>query len=153
MNALRRDYRPRGFTLIELLVVIAIIAIMAAALMPAISSSLDRSRVTECRSNLTHLGLALRMYYTDYGAYPGELGALTRTGLVSDDALLRCTKTGAYYFYSPPPPRASLEDTLAACVDPATPPGRRPHAYRNSLLILRKSGRIAEMGEVPPAAP
>lgn len=136
----------RGFTLIELLVVISIIAILSAALMPAVSSSLDRARVTECRSNLTQLALALRMYYNDYGAYPRELSALTAVGLVSDDTLLRCPKTGATYYYLPPPPRAPLDSALAACVDPRTPPGQRPHGYRESLLVLQKSGRLVEVG-------
>jgi prepilin-type N-terminal cleavage/methylation domain-containing protein len=135
---------PRGFTLIELLVVIAIIAIMSAALLPALSSSLDRARVTECRSNLTHLALALRMYYTDHGAYPPALEALTQAGLVSDDTLLRCTRTGAYYFYAPPSPGASLDSLLAACTDPSTPLGQRPHDFRQSYLKLEKSGKIAE---------
>jgi type II secretion system protein G len=137
---------PRGFTLIELLVVIAIIAILSAALLPAISSSLDRARVTECRSNLTHVALALRMYYTDHGAYPRTLDALALTGLVTDDTLLRCTRTGAYYYYVPPPPGAPLDSTLAACTDPTTPAGQRPHDFRQSLLVLEKSGKIVEKG-------
>ncbi|HEY3397627.1 MAG TPA: prepilin-type N-terminal cleavage/methylation domain-containing protein [Armatimonadota bacterium] len=136
----------RGFTLIELLVVIAIIAILSAALMPALSSSLDRARVTECRSNLTHLAMALRMYYGDNAAYPATVEALGAAGLVSDDALLRCPRTGEYYYYVPPPPGAPLDSTLAACADPATPPGQRPHGFRQSLLVLEKSGKIGERG-------
>ncbi len=135
-----------GFTLIELLVVIAIIAIMAATLMPAISSSLDRSRVTECRSHLTHMAIALRMYYNDQGAYPPTLSALLETGFITDDSLLCCTKTGAEYYYRPPTPKDSVETTVAACVDPAIPQGRRPHSFRNSLLVLQKGGKIVEVG-------
>ena len=84
-----------GFTLIELLVVIAIIAILSAALMPAISSSLDGSRVTQCRSNLTHVAIALRMYYNDQGDYPPSLSALLDAGFITDDSLLRCTSHSA----------------------------------------------------------
>ncbi len=135
-----------GFTLIELLVVIAIIAIMAATLMPAISSSLDRSRVTECRSHLTHLAIALRMYYNDQGAYPPTLSALLETGFITDDSLLRCTKTGAEYYYRPPSTKDSVATTVAACVDPATAQGQRPHSFRNSLLVLQKGGKIVEVG-------
>ena len=141
-----RMTNKRGFTLIELLVVIAIIAIMAATLMPAISSSLDRSRVTECRSHLTHLAIALRMYYNDQGGYPPTLSALLQTGFITDDSLMRCTKTGAEYYYHSPTTDDLVEASVAACVDPATPEGQRPHSFRNSLLTLQKGGKIVEVG-------
>lgn len=141
-----RRNNNRGFTLIELLVVIAIIAIMAAALMPAISSSLDRARVTECRSNLTHLAIALRMYYNDQGGYPPTLAALFEGGFITDDSLLCCTKTGAEYYYDPPTRKDPVDAAVAACVNPTIPEGQRPHSFRNSLLILQKGGKIVEVG-------
>jgi len=42
--------KVRGFTLVELLVVIAIIAILAAALFPAISSAIDAARATAVKN-------------------------------------------------------------------------------------------------------
>ena len=135
-----------GFTLIELLVVIAIIAILSAAILPAIPAALDRSRVNTCRSNLTHIGIALRMYYNDQGGYPLELAALHQTGFITDDTLLLCTKTGASYYYEVPNPGEPVDTTVAACVDPKTPSGQRPHSFRNSLLILQRGGKILEAG-------
>lgn len=56
-----------AFTLVELLVVVAIIGILAALMLPALSKSSERARVTVCRSNLSQLGVALRMYLDEHG--------------------------------------------------------------------------------------
>lgn len=55
-----------GFTLIELLVVIAIIAILAAILVPAVSSALDRARSISCVSNERQIGTSFLMYANDH---------------------------------------------------------------------------------------
>ena len=133
----------RGFTLIELLVVIAIIAILSASLMPALSSATDRSRVVECRAHLAQVAMALRMYYDDYGRYPDALPRLA-PGYIGDDTVLRCTKTGSWYYYASPSVRTPAEATVAACCDPATPPGKRPHHYREGFVALQKSGQLTE---------
>jgi prepilin-type N-terminal cleavage/methylation domain-containing protein len=58
--------RRSGFTLIELLVVIAIIAILAAILFPVFARAREKARQTSCLSNTKQIGLAAKVYETDY---------------------------------------------------------------------------------------
>lgn len=62
---LNSDPLHRGFTLVELLVVIAIIAILAALLLPMLSSAKARAKGTQCMNNNRQLMLAWRMYVDD----------------------------------------------------------------------------------------
>lgn len=64
---MRRTFPPstdrrRGFTLVELLVVMAIIALLVALLLPAIQSTRESARRTECLNNLHNLEIALHDY-------------------------------------------------------------------------------------------
>lgn len=76
--------RSTGFTLIELLVVIAIIAILIALLLPAVQQAREAARRTQCKNNLSQLGIALHNYEMSYEMLPP--GSVNPTGPIVNTA-------------------------------------------------------------------
>ena len=98
----------RAFTLIELLVMIAIIAILAALLLPALSSAKEKGRLAACVNNLHQINAGVRMYADDandftppvlpkttpavWGAYIAQMKSYVglRGASSAQDALFAC---------------------------------------------------------------
>lgn len=87
------EKRSCAFTYIELCVSVGIIAILAAILFPVFARAREKARQTMCVSNLSQIGLALRMYAEDnYGHFPpgdNDLAALAPRYL-PDRNVFRC---------------------------------------------------------------
>ncbi|MDG2383928.1 MAG: DUF1559 domain-containing protein [Pirellulaceae bacterium] len=62
--------RKSAFTLIELLVVIAVIAILLILALPAIQSTRESARQTQCKNNLRQIGIALQIFHGIRGHLP-----------------------------------------------------------------------------------
>ena len=68
--------RILGFTLIELLVVMTIIALLLTLAVPRYFHSVEKSKETVLRDNLSIVRESLDKYYADLGKYPDTLDDL-----------------------------------------------------------------------------
>lgn len=73
--------KKKPFTLIELLVVIAIIAILAAILMPALSSARERARMASCANNIKNIAFAMLRYADDNNGRAKACGSSDRDAI------------------------------------------------------------------------
>lgn len=87
--------RGMAFTLIDLLVVMAIIAILAALLMPVLSSAKKKSEQATCINNQKQLATAMKIYSNDNNStFPGIASRVY--GFQTPDWIYWRTNTASY---------------------------------------------------------
>ena len=76
MNRTAASNTKSGFTLIEILLVVVIIGILAAVAIPRLGGRVKQAQVAAAQADVNNIGMALRLYEVDNGAYPASLSGL-----------------------------------------------------------------------------
>lgn len=94
----RNDRGPRraaqGFTLIELLLVVAILAILASVVVPRLTGSTQKAKVSAAKTQVANFEGALNMFEIDCGRFPTTEEGLR--ALVEQPPSAKDWKSGGY---------------------------------------------------------
>ena len=149
----RKTCNQPAFTLTELLVVIAIIGILAALLLPVLSSVKKSAQNTACQSNLKQLQIGFHLYVGDNNDYlpannlvydvppclpiPGNTGPSWCTNIAPFDATPEGITAGLLYRYTKSIPiyRCPADHSTIETRDGAKLPQPRLRSYSMSQSI------------------
>jgi general secretion pathway protein G len=69
---IRSHLEPRAFSLMELIAVVVILGILAALVLPRVSSSSDAAKEKTCLHNRTEINITVERYYMHTGEWPAN---------------------------------------------------------------------------------
>ena len=121
----------RAFTLIELLVVISIISILAALLLPSITTLREKANRTSCGSNQRQVFSMMLTYVDDQGSWPLAADKPTETLITGDVTILPKVTVAVFdnlISYYP----ADISNKLFRCPTYGVAPTGKPENYLTS---------------------
>jgi len=95
------SHRP-AFSLMELLAVVAILGVLAALIVPRVSTSSDSAKAKSCLHNRTEINITVEQYYLHKGTWPAsDLSDIAADPNYFPEGLPTCPVTGAHYRIDP----------------------------------------------------
>lgn len=91
-----------AFSLMELLAVVIILGLLAALILPRVTTGTDVAKTKSCVHNRTEINITVEQYYMNTGAWPAnDLSDIAANVNYFPDGLPTCPKTGAPYRIDP----------------------------------------------------
>jgi general secretion pathway protein G len=72
----QQNRRKAGFTMIEIILVVVIIGILAGIAVPRMGGKTEKAKLSQAKSNITALSMAIQEYEIVNGDYPSSLDGL-----------------------------------------------------------------------------
>jgi prepilin-type N-terminal cleavage/methylation domain-containing protein len=85
-----------AFSLLELLAVVVILGLIAAIVIPRITTSGAKAKENACSHNKAEINLAIERFHFDYGAWPADISEIEILPLFPE-GLPTCPVSGAPY--------------------------------------------------------
>jgi prepilin-type N-terminal cleavage/methylation domain-containing protein len=91
-----------AFSLMELLAVVVILGVIAAVVLPRVSSGSDKAKEKTCIHNRSEINITVERYYLHTGSWPAnDLSDIGADANYFPDGLPTCPVTGAPYRLDP----------------------------------------------------
>jgi general secretion pathway protein G len=99
------NLRPKlraAFSLMELLAVVIILGILAALILPRVTTGTDTAKVKTCVHNRTEINITVEQYFMNTGTWPAnDLSDIGADSNYFPDGLPTCPVSGAPYRIDP----------------------------------------------------
>jgi general secretion pathway protein G len=101
-----------AFSLMELLAVVTILGVIAALVIPRVSSGSDRAKEKSCLQNRAEINISVEAYYMHNGAWPADdLSDIAADADYFPQGIPTCPVSGAAYRLDPTTHRVLGHDT------------------------------------------